>query len=90
MITPWVIGKWKQPTCLKNIARLPCVYKQNTKAWMTCSLYDVFLRYLDRQLGRKDRKELLFLDNCSAHPKDTSFLQYLPVVFLSANTTSHL
>ncbi|KAM7314184.1 tigger transposable element-derived protein 6-like [Ixodes scapularis] len=90
MIKPWVIGKWKQPTCLRNIARLPCVYKQNTKAWMTCSLFEVLLRYLDGRLGCKDRKGLLFLDNCSAHPKDTSFLRTLRVVFLPANTTSHL
>ncbi|KAM7283587.1 tigger transposable element-derived protein 6-like [Ixodes scapularis] len=68
MIKPWMIGKWKNPTCLKNLARLPCVYKHNTKAWMTCSLFEVFLR----------------------SSKDTSFLRNLRVVFLPANTTSHL
>ncbi|KAM7304477.1 tigger transposable element-derived protein 6-like [Ixodes scapularis] len=86
----WMIWKWKNPTCLKNLARLPCVYKHNTKASMTSSLFEVFLRYLDGRLGCKHRKGLLFLDNCSAHPKDTSFLRNLRVVFLPANTTSHL
>lgn len=75
MITPWVVRKWKQPTCLKNTARLPCVYKQNTKAWMTCSFYKVFLHYLKGGLGRNDCKRLLFLNNCSAHPKVQPFLQ---------------
>ncbi|XP_049528908.1 tigger transposable element-derived protein 6-like [Dermacentor silvarum] len=90
MMKPWMIGKAKNPTCLRNIARLPCIYKKNTKAWMTCELFESFLRYLDGRLGCKGRSGLLFLDNCAAHPKDTSFLHNLRVVFLPANTTSHL
>ncbi|KAG0417050.1 hypothetical protein HPB47_005912 [Ixodes persulcatus] len=53
-------------------------------------LFEVFLQYLDGRLGSKDRKGLLFLDNCLAHPKDTSFLRNLRVLFLPTNTTSHL
>ncbi|KAH7958796.1 hypothetical protein HPB49_005171 [Dermacentor silvarum] len=32
MMKPWMSGKAKNPTCLQNIAHLPCVYKNNTKA----------------------------------------------------------
>ncbi|KAH7952511.1 hypothetical protein HPB52_023846 [Rhipicephalus sanguineus] len=38
----------------------------------------------------KGRNGVLFLDDCAAYPKDTSFLRNLRVVFLPANTTSHL
>ncbi|EEC19664.1 centromere protein B, putative [Ixodes scapularis] len=73
-----------------RVASHQLAYKQNTQAWMACSLFEVLPRYLDRRLGNKDRKGLPFLDNCSAHPKDTSFLCNLIVVFLRGNTTSHL
>lgn len=57
---------------------------------MTCSLFKVFLLYLDGRVGSKDRKRLLFLDNFSAHPKNTLFLRNLGVIFLPTNATSHL
>ncbi|XP_037564783.1 tigger transposable element-derived protein 6-like [Dermacentor silvarum] len=67
-----------------------CLQEQH-EAWMTCKLFECFLRYLDGRLGCKGRSsDLLFLDNCATHPKDTSFLRNLRVVFLPANTTSHL
>ncbi|XP_037509385.1 tigger transposable element-derived protein 6-like [Rhipicephalus sanguineus] len=90
MMKPWVIGKFRNPRCLKNIRHLPCHYNNNTKAWMTCSLFEEFLRYMDSKMGCQNRKVILFLDNCSTHPKDTASLRNVKVVFLPANTTSHL
>lgn len=90
MMKPWVIGKFRNPRCLKNIRHLPCHYNNNTKAWMTCYFFEEFLRYMDSKMGCQNRKVVLFLDNCSAHPKDTASLRNVKVVFLPANTTSHL
>lgn len=90
MMKPWVIGKFKNPRCLKNIRHLPCHYRNNSKAWMTCSLFEEFLSYMDSKMGCRNRKVILFLDNCSAHPKETTSLRNVKVVFLPANTTSHL
>lgn len=53
-------------------------------------MFKLFLHYLDERLGYKARKGLLLVDNCTAHPKDTSFLRHLWVAFLPASTTSQL
>lgn len=90
LMKPWVIGKFRNPRCFKNIRHVPCHYRNNSKAWMTCSLFEEFLSYMDSKMGCQDRKVILFLDNCSAHPKDTKSLRNIKVVFLPANTTSHL
>lgn len=89
-LKPWVIGKFQNPRCLKNICLLPCHYRSNRSAWMTCSLFEEFLRYFDNKMGSQCRSVLLFLDNCAAHPRDPSFLRNVKPVFFPANTTSHL
>ncbi|XP_049267194.1 tigger transposable element-derived protein 6-like [Rhipicephalus sanguineus] len=84
-----VIGKSKQPRCFRSAGRLPCLYKGNKKAWMTADFFREFLTTLDRKMGAKNRKILLFVDQCSAHPKDCNFTN-VTVRFLPANTTSRL
>lgn len=89
-LKPWVIGKYQNPRCLKNIRLLPCHYRSNRRAWMTCALFEDFLRYFDSKMGSQGRSVLLFLDNCAAHPRDPPFLRNVKLVFFPANTTSHL
>ncbi|XP_049522088.1 tigger transposable element-derived protein 6-like isoform X1 [Dermacentor silvarum] len=84
-----VIGKSKQPRCFRLAGRLPCLYEGNKKAWMTAEFFREFLTILDRKMAAKNRKILLFVDQCSAHPKETTF-NNVTVRFLPANTTSHL
>ncbi|KAM7300464.1 tigger transposable element-derived protein 6 [Ixodes scapularis] len=41
-------------------------------------------------MGSQNRKALLFIDNCPAHPKELSFLRNVRVEYLPPNATSHL
>lgn len=84
-----VIGKSKQPRCFRSAGRLPCLYKGNKKVWMTADFFRDFLTYLDRKMAAKNWKTLLFVGQCSARPKETTF-NNVTVRFLPANTTSHL
>ena len=49
-------------------------------------IFDEFLKKWDRKLGREKRKILLFVDNCSAHPKIQ--LQNIELKFFLPNTTA--
>jgi hypothetical protein len=49
-----------------------------------------FLTCLERRMAAKNRKILLFVDQCTAHSKDISKLRNAQVEFLPANTTSVL
>jgi hypothetical protein len=41
-------------------------------------------------MGAQSRNILLFVDNCAAHPEDTSFLRNVKVIRYPANSTSVL
>ncbi|XP_052564774.1 tigger transposable element-derived protein 4-like [Culex pipiens pallens] len=64
-----VIGKSKKPRCFKNVKSLPVIYESNSKAWMTSLIFEKWLNDLDRKFGEENRKVLMFVDNCTAHPK---------------------
>ncbi|XP_021920213.1 tigger transposable element-derived protein 6-like [Zootermopsis nevadensis] len=70
--------------------KLPVKYHANKKAWMTTDIFTAFLSSLDASMGAQGRKILLFVDNCAAHPKDTTFLRNVKVVQYPANCTSVL
>ena len=36
----FVIGKSKNPRCLKNIKKLPCRYRGQKKSWMDSTLFE--------------------------------------------------
>nr|XP_037272856.1 tigger transposable element-derived protein 6-like [Rhipicephalus microplus] len=84
-----VVGKFQKPRCFKRKNHLPCVYRANKKAWMTAALFEEFLSLLDRRMAYKNRKILLFLDQCAAHPRQVT-LQNVKLFFLPANATTHL
>lgn len=84
-----VIGKAQKPRCFKGIKSLPATYKANSKAWMTASLYEEWLRELDRHFVSKKRKILLLVDNCTAHVKVTC-LKAIRQEFLPPNVTAIL
>jgi hypothetical protein len=87
---PIVIGKFSNPRCFKDVKKLPVKYHANSKAWMTTEIFCSFLHSLDMQMGAQNRKIILFVDNCAAHPKDTPFLRNVRVVWYPANCTSAL
>jgi DNA-binding Lrp family transcriptional regulator len=89
-LTPLVIGKYKHPRCFKHVLTLPCTYGCNSNAWMTITIFEKFLQALDAKMGGQNRKILLLIDNCAAHPIDTAFLRNVKVVFFPPNSTSCL
>ena len=64
-----VIRKSLHPRSFKNIKKLPASYTANKKAWMSSSIFEDELRKWDKELSSKNRKILLLVDNCAAHPK---------------------
>lgn len=83
-----VIGKSKKPRCFKNIKNLPVLYESNEKSWMTANIFRNTLTELNQRMIKENRNILLFIDNCSAHPK-LSFTN-IKLLFFPPNTTSVL
>lgn len=84
-----VIGKSKNPRCFKNVKSLPVDYKANSKAWMTGEMFTDWIVAFDKKMKKKNRKVLMFVDNCPAH-SDVRNLLATTLVFLPPNTTSVL
>lgn len=84
-LPPLVIGKSAKPRCFTNVKMFPCDYENQRRAWMTG---DIFAKWL-RNLDRKNRRILIFINNCPVHPKNVK-LESIEFVFLSANSRSKL
>lgn len=82
-----VIGKSKNPRCFKNVKALPVDYDHSRKAWMTSDIFTKFISKWEKQLRRENRRILLLIDNCSAHPEITG-LTNIRIEFLLPNATS--
>ncbi|GBO42947.1 Tigger transposable element-derived protein 4 [Araneus ventricosus] len=80
------IGKSKKPRSFKGIKTLPDNYKNNSKLWMTSSIFEELLRCLDKQMTIKHRKIVLVIDNCTAHP-EIKGLKSITVEFFQPNVT---
>ena len=85
----FVIGKFQNPRCFKNVKSLPVEYHANKKAWMTGELFTNSIRKLDKTMKKQGRKILMLVDNCAAHPKIQT-LENVKLAFLPPNTTSVL
>ena len=86
-----VIGKSLRPRCMKNVKNLPVDYTANKKAWMTSTIFENWLRKLDRKFLLQGRSVAMVVDNCPAHPHiHIDGLRSIKLVFLPPNTTSHL
>ena len=66
---------------------LPVEYHANKNAWMTSEIFQNWLTSWDVELQHKQRKILLLVDNCAAHPHLDN-LKNIKLEFLPANTTS--
>ena len=84
-----VIGKYNITYCCRNVKNLPTKYTANSNSWMTSATVEEFLMHFDHQIGAKNRKILLFIDQCAAHPRDTIALKNIKVKFFPLNCTSH-
>lgn len=81
-----VIGKSEKPRAFKNVKTLPVEYYSQKKAWMDSSIFEKLLVKFDRQMSAQNRNVVLFLDNCSAHPKIR--LKNVTLKFFPPNVTS--
>lgn len=84
-----IIGKSKNPRCFKNIKKLPVLYENNSKSWMTSQIFEKYVRNWDTEARKRGEKILLLVDNCPAHP-NVDNLRAIKLVFLPPNTTSLL
>ena len=65
-----VIGKSTKPQCFRGIRMesLPVQYYANKNTWMASGVFKKWLMSWDMELQCKERKILLLVDNCAAHP----------------------
>jgi len=93
-LEPWVIGKSKNPRCLKHLNRslLRVKYSHNKSKWMTGTICEEYLQWLDNKM--QGRRVLLLLDNFSGHELGVQLvgglegLRNVRIAWLPANTTS--
>ena len=67
-LEPWIIGRSKNPRCLKHIKNwknLQIIYEYNKSKWMTGAICERFLHWFNNKM--RGRKVLLLLDNFSGH-----------------------
>ena len=65
---------------------MPRRYRAQRKSWMSIFLCDEWVKELDRKLKKENRKIVLVVDNCPAHPI-VDELKEFELVFLPPNTT---
>ncbi|XP_005092500.1 tigger transposable element-derived protein 4 [Aplysia californica] len=84
-----VVGKFKQPLCFKgvNIHNLPATYKSSSKALVTSTLFEEWVRQLDRRFLLQGRPVALIVDSCGAHPQ-LSDLRAIKIFFGPSHSTS--
>lgn len=95
-LEPWIVGKSKNPRCIKNINRrlLRVEYRWNKSKWMTGLIMQEYLIWLDNKMRAQGRKVLLLLDNFSGHELGVQLvggkqgLTHVRVEWLPPNTTS--
>ena len=66
-----VIEKSKAPRCFRGIKNLPTEYNNRKKSWMTISIFEEWVRKLDKKMKRERRRICLVVDNCTAHLQPT-------------------
>ena len=64
----FIFGKSKSPRCFKSLKQLPCRYRGQKKSWMDSDLFEEWVREFDRKFEQQNRKIVLIIDNCPAHP----------------------
>ena len=86
-LSMFIIGKANKPRCFKNLKHLPCHYTEQKKSWMDSDLFEEWVREQDRKFECEDRKILLIVDNCPAHPQ-IGGLKAIKMCFLPPDATS--
>ena len=69
--------------------KLPCRHWGQKKTWMDSTLFEEWVRELDKQFEKENREVALIIDNCIVHPEICG-LKAIDLFFLPSNTTSVL
>lgn len=83
-LTPVVIGKNKSSGSVRG---MPVQYVEDDGAWMTRTIFQTWLKELDDEIGKQQRKICLFVDECSAHRCSSRRLQNIKLKFFPADST---
>ena len=83
----FVIDKSVKPRCFKHDKSLPCCYRAQPKSLMNSFPFDEWVKELYRKFEKENRKIVLIVDICSAHPIVDDLIA-IELVFLPPNTTS--
>ena len=67
--------------------KLPLPYESNKKAWMTATIFEVWVKKLDSRMRKSTRTVALVLDNCTALPNVIG-LTNVKLIILPPNTTA--
>ncbi|GJQ82963.1 TIGD4 [Trypoxylus dichotomus] len=89
-LKPLIIARSAKPRCFKGVKWLPVDYENNVKARMTSEIFEKWLVKLDKQFSHENRKIIMFLDNCPAHPAIQQKLKAIKLQCLPPNGTSKL
>jgi hypothetical protein len=92
-LIPLFIHKHQNPRPLNGISKnsLPVDYYWNSKAWMQISIWNDYLKKLDRKMRIENRNILLLVDNAPTHNLlDNLDLTNVTIHYLPPNTTAHL
>ena len=82
----FVIRKSTKPRCFSVVKSLLCRY-HSQKSWMDGDSFTGWVKELDRRFAAQDRKIVLIVDNCPAHPI-VDGLKAIELIFPPPNTTS--
>lgn len=87
-INPLFVGKYKNPRVFKgtNLKELNINYVSSKRAWMNKAIFNNWLCEINHYFKLKNKKIVLFLDNCSAHCDKN--LSNIKLVFYPPNTSS--
>ena len=69
---PIVVWRSANPRCFKGVnkSKLPVLYYNQNKSWMTGDILSDVLSKVNARLRRKGQSVLLLMDNAGCHPSD--------------------
>lgn len=92
-LVPLLIHKYQTPRSLRGIDKktLPVDYYWNSKAWMQVSIWNDYLRKLDKRMKAEKRNIILLVDNAPTHSLTEDLrLTNIRVHYFPPNVTAHL
>ena len=63
----FIIGQLNNPWCFKQVEKLLCRCRAQKKSWMDSQRLKEWVRELEYQFFKKNRKVALIIDNCTPH-----------------------